>query len=342
MSVVHERSNVVLRSPAEFAAAIPALLGFSPEDSLVAVFLGEGQVIVTMRVDLPEDLAEIAGHVAETGRRVGADEAVLAVCCPTTGDGLPHRAGVDRLIAVLEDAGIAVKDTLLVDAGRYWSYACESTQCCPPDGAVIPAGSLLEAEHVGAGRPAAARNRDAVIERYRPRPESAPGPVAMATAQAILRVPLSERARQCWDEVRMLASGTATGDEVVSLMVARVQLAMGDVRVRDYVLGSVALSESGTDALVEVVVQAALTAPVALRPRIAGAAAALLAACGDSSVAVSCLLDLAGDESLAELVRVGQSIPMPPAQVRELFVSAMPMVEALLARADGEEATGSE
>ena len=48
MSVVHERSNVVLRSPAEFAAAIPALLGFSPEDSLVAVFLGEGQVIVTM------------------------------------------------------------------------------------------------------------------------------------------------------------------------------------------------------------------------------------------------------------------------------------------------------
>ena len=40
MSVVHERSNVVLRSPAEFAAAIPALLGFTPHASLVAVFLG--------------------------------------------------------------------------------------------------------------------------------------------------------------------------------------------------------------------------------------------------------------------------------------------------------------
>jgi hypothetical protein len=340
MSVVHERSNVVLRSPAEFAAAIPALLGFSPQDSLVAVFLGEGQVIVTMRVDLPEDLEDFTEHATGVACRVGADAVVLAVCCPRGVGDLPLHGGVEALIGALEDDGVAVKDALLIDSGRYWSYGCQSP-CCPPEGVPIPEDHALEAERVGAGMPAVAGSRDAVIERYRPRPESAPGPVAMATAEAILRVPLAERARQCWDEVRMLASGTATGDEVVSLMVARVQLAMGDVRVRDYVLGSIALSESGTDALVEVVVQAALTAPAAVRPRIAGAAAALLSACGDSSVAVSCLLDLAGDESLAELVRVGQSIPMPPAQVRELFVSAMPMVEALLARADGEEATGS-
>ncbi len=140
----------------------------------------------------------------------------------------------------------------------------------------------------------------------------------------------------------MLASAPAGSDDASSLMRARLQLGMGDVRVRDYVLAGIAMGDGDAQVLTDVVVQAALTAPVALRPRIAGAAAALLSACGDSSVAVSCLLDLAGDESLAELVRVGQSIPMPPAQVRELFVSAMPMVEALLARANGEEATGSE
>ena len=78
MSVVHERSNVVLRTPAEFAAAIPALLGFSPEASLVAVFLGEGRVIVTMRVDLPEDLEDFTEHATGVACRVGADAVVVA------------------------------------------------------------------------------------------------------------------------------------------------------------------------------------------------------------------------------------------------------------------------
>ena len=47
-------------APGEFAAAAPALLGFHPKGSLVAVFLREGRLTVTMRVDLPEHLAAFA------------------------------------------------------------------------------------------------------------------------------------------------------------------------------------------------------------------------------------------------------------------------------------------
>ena len=76
--------------------------------------------------------------------------------------------------------------------------------------------------------------------------------------------------------------------------------------------------------------QAALVAPVELRPRVAGAAAALLAASDGSSIAVDCLLDLAGDESLADLVRISQQIPTPPSTLRAMYASAMPMVEEQL------------
>ena len=194
----------------------------------------------------------------------------------------------------------------------------------------MPESHVLEAERVGAGMPGVASDRDAVIARYQPRLDLAASPQLLAQAAAILEVPVVERARQCWDEVRMLAANPPAAGDADALMRARLQIAMGDVRVRDFVMASIAGSDTGVEALTDVVVQAALGAPVELRPRVAGAAAALLAASDGSSIAVDCLLDLAGDESLADLVRVSQQIPRPPSTLRAMFALAMPMVEEQL------------
>jgi hypothetical protein len=329
----------MLRSPGAFAASIPALVGFHPSESLVAVFLGEGKVIVTMRVDLPEDLSEVAEYVASTGTKVEADEAIVVICCTKAEEGLPHGQGVDALLAACERADVFVRDVLLIDQGRYWSFMCENPQCCPPEGTLIPEDCSLNAERVGAGLPAVAESRDAVIERYRPRADLMPAPKLLAEAESILQVPVSERARQCWDEVRLLAANPTVADDAGALMRARLQYGMGDIRVRDYVLASIAASDGNADALVDVVVQAALTAPETLRPRVAGAASALLAGCGESSIAVSCLLELAEGESLADLVRVSQRTPLPPSQLRETFASALPMVEEQLRKAAHESSS---
>lgn len=337
MSVVHDGSKIVLRSPGAFAAAVPALVGFYPSDSLVAVFLGEGRVIVTMRLDLPEGLDQAPEYVASTGSRLGADEAVLVVCCSRGEGQLPRHAGVDAVIEALEDAGIRVKDAMLIDGGRYWSYLCRSVECCPPEGTLIPDDTLLEAEKVGLGQLAVAESRDAVVQQYAPRPELAPSAAIREQAQSILDVPLAERAHQCWDEVRMLAAGPIPDDHAVAVMRSRLQVAMADIRVRDFVMTRIALAEEDTDALVDVVVTAALTAPEDLRPRVAGAAAALLAACGTSSIAVSCLVDLADGESLADLVRTSQAVPVPPQVLRDVFAQALPMVEAQLRTAQRDE-----
>jgi hypothetical protein len=339
MSVVQDGSKIMLRSPGAFAAAVPALVGFYPTDSLVAVFLGGGQVIVTMRLDLPEDLSEVAEYVASTGTRVEADEVILVVCCTKVEGDLPRREGLDGIVTACTGANVIVKDAMLIDQGRYWSYLCPSVECCPPEGTLIPEDTTVEAERVGHGLPAVADSRDAVVQRYMPRPDLAPNAGVREHAESILLVPLEERARQVWDEVRMLAASPVPEDAATDLMRSRIQVAFSSVIVRDYVLVRVAVSEQDTEALVDVVVQAALTAPEDLRPRVAGAASALLAACGESSIATTCLLELAEGESLAELVQASQSAPVPPSTIRATFASALPMVEDQLRAASKEKSS---
>jgi hypothetical protein len=181
---------VTLRSPGAFAAALPALAGFHPSQSLVAVFLGDGLVIVSMRLDLPDRLEECAEYVASTGTRVEADEVVLAVY-DARGEGeLPHPDGVAAVIEACDEAGINVRDAMLIDQGRLWSYLCRSPECCPPQGSLIPAESnLLAAERVGLGLPVAAESRDAVVQRYAPRLDLAPSTTVREQAEGIMQVP---------------------------------------------------------------------------------------------------------------------------------------------------------
>ena len=326
MSIDIERPKIVLRSPGDVAATIPALLGFNPSDSVVAVFLMEGNVTLTSRIDL-DGILMFAEHVVATAKQIGADQVVIALYCERREGPLPYDMAVDDLIVAIEDEGIRVKGALLIDAGRYWSYECMNEDCCSADGVLIPEGHELEAERIGAGLLSTAEDRDAIIDRYRPLPDLAASPERLAEAAAALHEGLIERCHQCWDSVQLL-DGRRGPRETGSILSVMIQIGMSDIRVRDFVIASIAGSDGDIDALTDVIVQAALTAPVDLRPRIAGAAAALLAASMGNSIAVDCMLDLAGDESLADLVRISQQIPTRPAQVRELLVSAMPMVMA--------------
>jgi hypothetical protein len=299
------------------------------------VFLGNGHVIVSMRLDLPDSLGEVAQYVASTGSNVGADEVILVVCTPRDAGDLPHAAGIAAVMSACTDASVTVKDAMLVDDGRYWSYLCRNADCCPPEGTPIdPADNVLDAERAGLGLPVVAVSRDAVVQRYLPHPDLAPSPEIRGAAESILLVPLGERAKQVWDDARMLAaSPTVPEDHATDLMRSRIQVAMEDVRVRDYVLAIIALTEDPADSLVDVIVQAALTAPVDLRPRVAGAAAFLLAAFGESSIATVCLLELAEGQSLAELVRVSVNSAVSPSAMREVLRSSMPIIEEQLAAA---------
>lgn len=132
MSIEPTIEPMKISGPAELLAAIPHLLGFHPTDSLVLVGLRDGRLVVTARLDLDgaedvlaDTIAALAGGGANqlTGAGVTTTQVI--------GEQFPY---ADLLVYLSEIApvhAIDVQDALLVAGGRWWSYLCRNTDCCP-------------------------------------------------------------------------------------------------------------------------------------------------------------------------------------------------------------------
>ena len=204
----HERFEVRISDPGEVAAAVPHLLGFRPEESVVLIGLGGpsgGRVGLTVRADIPPSwhAVPLAGALA---RRVAtddpdsvvvvlvseardevaaADAKVLAADAEVVAAGvtvaaadeevaaageedLPHRALLHALVVALDRQGIPVHDALLVRGGRWWSYDCAHPCCDPAAGTPLPAGVSELAVASVAGGQVLARDRAELVARLGP------------------------------------------------------------------------------------------------------------------------------------------------------------------------------
>ena len=65
--------------PGALIAALPAVLGFVPEKSLVLVSLEEGRMGAVMRADLAADLMDNIDRLAEIAATSGADTVVAVI-----------------------------------------------------------------------------------------------------------------------------------------------------------------------------------------------------------------------------------------------------------------------
>ncbi|MDQ1656492.1 MAG: hypothetical protein QOD41_1575 [Cryptosporangiaceae bacterium] len=143
-------------------AALPYLLGFHPEESIVLVGLrGHSEVVVTIRGDLPDPAAEpvggraMAAHLARSAVTDGVTHAVVIVVTRAGDPGsLPRRRLAEHTARALRGHGLTVLDQLCVRDGRYWSYTCADRGCCPPEGTVPPpvGGGSVAVGTVAAGR----------------------------------------------------------------------------------------------------------------------------------------------------------------------------------------------
>jgi hypothetical protein len=165
-----EQVQVSLRSPGELADALPYLLGFHPDDSLVLVALhGErGRFGGRMRVAIPADpeaWPAVAEQLADclvaaaTGRE-GRPDGALLYLCRDPGPGEEAAVVVERLRPLAQSLRTAcgrrevpVFEALCVSAGRWWSYVCAGTGCCPPEGTPLapPGTSQMAAAAAYAG-----------------------------------------------------------------------------------------------------------------------------------------------------------------------------------------------
>ncbi len=135
-------TRVRLTSPEQILAAVPYLLGFAPERSVVAIGLRGKQVGLTLRLDLDQLDKETRRTVVSRICSDGATAVVLIFFDPDRppgpARGRPGAGAMRSLMTALERAGVEVRDALGVCDGRFWSYVCRRASCCPPEGRPIP------------------------------------------------------------------------------------------------------------------------------------------------------------------------------------------------------------
>jgi hypothetical protein len=180
----------MVSSPAELISAVPFLIGFHPADSLVVVALQGTLITFAVRIDLPElnapeeEARAAVLHLATVVLRQDAE----AVTIIGYGEEPRVAPAVMRISDAFRKAGATVVDELHVEDGRFWSYLCTDSSCCPPEGQPCePAHSVVAAEATFAGA-VALPNREALSEQLAPVTGDDREAMEAATARAVLRL----------------------------------------------------------------------------------------------------------------------------------------------------------
>ncbi|MFK0293964.1 DUF4192 domain-containing protein [Streptomyces sp. NPDC090442] len=162
--------QVTLRGPADLADALPYLLGFYPDDSIVMVALhGErARFGGRLRLGIPTDPShwpDVSDQLADcliTGarKRSGSLVGILVFLCHEPAPGESGRDVKERLRPLAQRLRTAcgaldvpVLEALCLTNGRFWSYCCPDYRCCPADGTplLLPGTSVMAAAASYAG-----------------------------------------------------------------------------------------------------------------------------------------------------------------------------------------------
>ncbi|WP_405882972.1 DUF4192 domain-containing protein [Streptomyces sp. NBC_01136] len=164
--------QVTLRTPAELADALPYLLGYRPEDSIVLVALHDGERrgrfggrarlgIPAQADDWPSVAEQLAqGLVKGSERRGARPESMVAYLCQEPGPGESGRDVMERLRSLAQllrtacgRLDVPVIEALCISDGRFWSYCCPGQGCCSAEGEPmgLPGTSVLAAAATYAG-----------------------------------------------------------------------------------------------------------------------------------------------------------------------------------------------
>ncbi|TXS06702.1 DUF4192 domain-containing protein [Streptomyces sp. col6] len=165
-----EEQQITLRGPAELADALPYLMGFHPNDSVVMVALhgGRGRFGGRLRLGIPQSAGEwpaVAEQLAEclirgSERRGSRPDAIVVFLCQDPVDGETGNQAMERLrplAQLLRTAcgalDVPVLEALCISGNRFWSYVCPDARCCPAEGNALamPGTSVMAAAATYAG-----------------------------------------------------------------------------------------------------------------------------------------------------------------------------------------------
>lgn len=255
-AMTRKQPEFTLNRPGALIAALPAILGFVPEESLVLVAVDGGELGSVLRVDLSEGLVDNLGHLAEVAAAAAAPAAIAVIVdapgahCPACND--QHRRLIEVLAEELSHHDVVLLTAHVVDRvahGGRWHCA----DGCGAGGAVDdPSASPLAAAAVLEGRRLYPRRADlqAVIE---PRETARSAQIsALVDACTARRAAASEgdhrdRARRDIEQALAAVNALADGGTPTDAQLAELGCAITDVQVRDILCG-LAIGELAADA----------------------------------------------------------------------------------------------
>ncbi|QIV79507.1 DUF4192 domain-containing protein [Mycolicibacterium frederiksbergense] len=227
-----------ITAPNSLIAAIPFVLGFRPENSMLVVTVADKVLGAVMRVDLDGDTAEYTGRLAIAAASQGADEAVVVVV-DAHGEDRSHTELIDTFTDALTIRGVRLLGAFVVDeitAGGRW----HCPDGCGAGGALDdPATSVLAAAAVLDGRRVYANRREmqSLVTRDSRRSEAVRAASSPASAPGDPRAAVD----YVMDAARCLAEGQAPGDDRLACVAG----ALLDKEVRDMLLAFALTSDSG-------------------------------------------------------------------------------------------------
>ncbi|RDH75192.1 DUF4192 domain-containing protein [Mycolicibacterium moriokaense] len=238
-------SDFQLNRPGALIAALPAVLGFVPEKSLVLVTLDQGELGCVMRVDLSTELLDSLEHLAEVAA-AAAPDAAIAVVVDAAGAGcrLCNEEYRDLCAALTDSlAGHEIKlvDFHIVDTvGPQGRWHCLDGAWGTVDD---PSASPLAVAAVLDGRRLYAR-RDDLAQVI----EVADAGVSDALTPLILSHAGTEvDAVRDVEEAMAAATRATAGEQLTEAVLARLARAVVDPEVRD-VLYALAVGERAAEA----------------------------------------------------------------------------------------------
>jgi hypothetical protein len=320
--------DFLLNRPGALIAALPAVLGFVPEKSLVLVTLSRGELGSVMRVDLSARTTETLAHVGEVAAASRPDAAIAVIVdadgaqCPMCAEDFRDLA--DELTEILAAQGVSLIAAHVVDrvaAGGRWHCA----DCCGAGGVVDdPRASPLAMAAVLDGRRLYLRRQELqeVIATDRP-----------ARSRRLAGL-ISDRLK-CDDAARREdADGSARRDVMAAIAaaarVAELGCALTDIRVRD-TLYALAVAENAAEAeALWGVLSRTLPEPWRVEPLVLLAFSAYARGDGPlAGVALEAALRCSGEHRMAGMLDSALQSGLRPEQIRELAKTGYRLADQL-------------
>ncbi|MEO3757516.1 DUF4192 domain-containing protein [Mycobacterium sp. B14F4] len=321
-----------LNRPGVLIAALPAVLGFVPEKSLVLVTVEHGSLGCVMRVDLNDELPDTVAQMAEVAAAARPDAAIVVVVdeegagCRMCND--EYRDLVATLETTLADRGIELLAAHVVDrvaAGGRW----HCVDGCGNGGTVEdPSASPLAMAAVLDGR-----------RLYRRRSElqdviAITDPARTAALAGLIDDAPGDRsdadARDDIEAAMAAAARVADGEELPDGTLARLARALTDLQVRDTLYALAVGETAGQAESLWAEMSRRLPAPWRVEALVLLAFSAYVR--GDGPLAGASLeaaLRCDGTHRMAGMLDTALQSGMRPERIRELAITGYRLADRL-------------